>query len=261
LELNHQFMSTLVPAGGIRNIQTNAAAVTDADFYFHSGLKKQWQGDWQGALADYDQVIRLKPEFADAFDGRAAARIAMGDADGALADENRAIELNPKLAWAYNSRGFMNYNRHEFAQAAADFRKFCELNSKSQDDPRFRIWLIQARGGDPALANSELQTYLDGIRGQRSKEWQLNVGLFLTGQMSETGLFQAADAAADPKQINLHHCDAWFYAGSKQLIQGNKILAAEYFQKCLLLAAKDLQAFRGAASEMKFLQAANTADH
>ncbi len=47
----------------------------------------------EGALQDYNEAIRLKPDYADAFYNRGLARSAKGDAEGALQDHNEAIRL------------------------------------------------------------------------------------------------------------------------------------------------------------------------
>ena len=51
-----------------------------------------------GALADYDKAIQLKPSLAEAFRYRGSAKQVLGDYDGALADYNQATRLKPQLA-------------------------------------------------------------------------------------------------------------------------------------------------------------------
>ena len=59
----------------------------------------------EGALQDYNEAIRLKPDYADAFNNRGIARKAKGDLEGALQDYNEAIRLKPDFAEAFNNRG------------------------------------------------------------------------------------------------------------------------------------------------------------
>jgi tetratricopeptide (TPR) repeat protein len=51
------------------------------------------QGDYQKAIADYDQAIKLGPKFAVAYAGRAGAKFNLGDRRGAREDTTRACEL------------------------------------------------------------------------------------------------------------------------------------------------------------------------
>jgi tetratricopeptide (TPR) repeat protein len=51
-----------------------------------------------GVIHDYTEVIRLDPEYADAFYNRGVARRLKGDYDGAIADYSEAIRLDPGYA-------------------------------------------------------------------------------------------------------------------------------------------------------------------
>jgi Flp pilus assembly protein TadD len=47
----------------------------------------------EGAVQDYTEAIRLKPDYATAYSDRSIARRAKGDVEGALQDYNEAIRL------------------------------------------------------------------------------------------------------------------------------------------------------------------------
>ena len=63
------------------------------------------KGDLDGALADFNKAIELKPDYVNAYDARGNVRSKKGDLDGALADYNKAIGLNPTNFNAYDNRG------------------------------------------------------------------------------------------------------------------------------------------------------------
>lgn len=66
-------------------------------------------GQYDLALADYDQVLALDPDAAEVYVNRGAVYMVMKNYASALADYNRAIELAPDLWQAYYNRA----NAHE----------------------------------------------------------------------------------------------------------------------------------------------------
>ncbi|MEG4030449.1 MULTISPECIES: tetratricopeptide repeat protein [unclassified Microcoleus] len=50
---------------------------------------------------DFNEVIRLNPNDAEAYNGRVAVRYDQGDREGAIADYNEAIRLDPNDTDAY----------------------------------------------------------------------------------------------------------------------------------------------------------------
>ena len=67
-----------------------------ANFYIYLGNEKFVLGDYQGAIADYNQAIRLKPDLAEAYHNRGLIRQARGEKQEALADFHKAAELFQK---------------------------------------------------------------------------------------------------------------------------------------------------------------------
>jgi tetratricopeptide (TPR) repeat protein len=61
--------------------------------------------EYDHAILDYDQAVRLNPEYAEAYNNRGYVYYWKGDAAHAIADYNQAIELRPNYAYAYNNRG------------------------------------------------------------------------------------------------------------------------------------------------------------
>jgi tetratricopeptide (TPR) repeat protein len=98
-----------------------------ADYYYNSGCDKVSKGDKDGALANFNKAIELKPDFALAYNNRGSIKLDKGDLDGALADFNKTIELKSDNAEAYANRGNVETRRGDWNAAQADFDKAIEL--------------------------------------------------------------------------------------------------------------------------------------
>jgi len=77
----------------------------DATIFFYRGTAKNDLKDYQAAIADYDEAIRLKPDYAGAFHNRGISKFNMKDNPGAIADFDEALRLKPDDAGALHNRG------------------------------------------------------------------------------------------------------------------------------------------------------------
>ena len=62
------------------------------------------KGDFEGAIADYSEAIRLQPEHSELWNSRGLAKLAKGDIAGAIADFDEAIRLQPEYGKAIRNR-------------------------------------------------------------------------------------------------------------------------------------------------------------
>jgi tetratricopeptide (TPR) repeat protein len=67
------------------------ANAENAGTYNARGFAKQKKGDLDGAMADYNQAIKLDPKFAGAYNNRGNIKLKKNDLNGAMADYNQAI--------------------------------------------------------------------------------------------------------------------------------------------------------------------------
>jgi TPR repeat protein len=234
-----------------------------ADDYFQRGIKELNANYLDAAISDFTNAITLTPDLADAYVYRGVAEGGKGDLDGAIVDLNKAIATKPDDFGAYDARGDIHYNRHEFKDAITDFRKALEL-APTDGDAQFRIWLIRVRLGERDAATQELQQYLDSPSAEDRDAWIAKMGRFLPRQMTpsaeslkpalDANLFQAAKDS-NPNRDAWQHSEAYFYAGSVCMLDGDKAKAVEYFQECLKVNQKGLAAYQSAVAELQFLKA------
>ena len=95
--------------------------------YFNSGNKKLDLGDYAGAIADYTQVLRLKPDFASAYYNRGIAKKELGQYIAAIADYTETIRLKPDHASAYYNRGIAKRKLEQYDAAIADYPETIRL--------------------------------------------------------------------------------------------------------------------------------------
>ena len=86
------------------------------------------KGDYDKAIAAYDEAIRLNPRLAAAYTDRARAWLGKREWDKALADCDEAIRIDPKLPAAYLNRGDAWRGKGEFGRALADLNQAVALD-------------------------------------------------------------------------------------------------------------------------------------
>jgi tetratricopeptide (TPR) repeat protein len=64
-------------------------------------------GNYPMALSLFDKLVALEPDWAEAWNQRAATRFLAGDMDGAMADINRVLKLEPRHFGALAGMGMM----------------------------------------------------------------------------------------------------------------------------------------------------------
>jgi len=101
--------------------------------YNNRGWAKYNLGDKQGAIADYNQAIKLKPDDADAYNNCGWAKYNLGDKQGAIADYNQAIKLNPDFAVPYYNRGLIYKELNDNEKAIKDFRQASQLHRQQNN--------------------------------------------------------------------------------------------------------------------------------
>jgi tetratricopeptide (TPR) repeat protein len=89
--------------------------------------------DFQGAMADYSEVIRLNPKADDAYYNRGLARYEAKDFEGALSDYNVALRLNPNNTFAYRNRGYSRWLDRNYEGAIADYTAAIRLDPVNDD--------------------------------------------------------------------------------------------------------------------------------
>lgn len=112
-------------AAGLQVNQAQVAAIL-GDLYRVSG-------QYQEAMARYEQALALNPRWVDALSGKALLLSAIGDTAGAEQQFKLAIELEPGYWQNYMLYGGFLYEAGKFSLAARHFERAAQLKPASTD--------------------------------------------------------------------------------------------------------------------------------
>ena len=88
-------------------------------------------GGSKDCILAYDEAIRLKPDYAAAYNSRGTSKVVLERYDDAIADYDEAIRLKPDYAAAYNSRGVSKVVLERYDDAIADYDEAIRLKPDS----------------------------------------------------------------------------------------------------------------------------------
>lgn len=138
--------SELIEAIKQNNVKTAAAAapnnvptvptatpkLLDFAFYQKRASESIVKGEYDSAVSDFSEAIKLNPADASVYMGRGRAHSNKKNYDLAIEDYNKVIELNPKEAMAYFNRGESFEKKGDDLQAIGDYQKVTELDGNNE---------------------------------------------------------------------------------------------------------------------------------
>ncbi len=95
--------------------------------FYNRGMAYRNQRKLDRAIADYDEALKLKPGFADAWNERGVAYRERGDNARAITDFDEAIRLKPDHVDAWFNRGGAWASLGQLQRAIADFDQVLQL--------------------------------------------------------------------------------------------------------------------------------------
>jgi tetratricopeptide (TPR) repeat protein len=119
----------------------------NAATYYNRGHAYFRKENYDLAIADFSQAIRLNPKEARAFYNRGVARGAKQNYDDAIADYNETIRLDPNFANAFYNRGFAWEYKNKPQKALADYKTFTRLSPSNPDGPEAIKRITQVLAG------------------------------------------------------------------------------------------------------------------
>jgi tetratricopeptide (TPR) repeat protein len=117
--------------------------------YYYRGLHRYRQGDFEGALGDYQKATTLDPKFGPAYNATGHLLLRREKLEEAQKAFEKYAEVQPKEANAQDSLAILHLRKNELGPAVDAARKALEL------DPRFLK--ANARLGDALLFQGNAQ--------------------------------------------------------------------------------------------------------
>jgi len=124
-----------------------------ADAFNNRGNLYRALNEFDKAVSDYDEAIRLNPLYAHAYNNRGVIFLEAGEPGLAAADFAQAIERDRRYANAFRNRGLARTDQRLFELAVSDFDQAFRLNRAMGHGPEYALalygrGLARQRNGD-----------------------------------------------------------------------------------------------------------------
>ena len=109
-----------------------------AENFVKQGDARYKLGNMQGAIEDYTQALKLKPDYSLAYNQRGFVRYKLGDMQGAIEDYTQALKFKPDYSLAYTNRGNARYELGDMQGAIEDYTQAAELYQKQGNNESYQ---------------------------------------------------------------------------------------------------------------------------
>jgi len=119
--------STPIPTPTPTPASNESASPKNAKDYLDSGIAYYYKNDYDKAINDYSEAIKLDRNYDEAYLNRGIAYCAKKDYDEAIRNYNEAIKLDRNYDEAYLNRGIAYYAKNDYDKAISDYSEAIKL--------------------------------------------------------------------------------------------------------------------------------------
>ncbi|MDR0456632.1 MAG: tetratricopeptide repeat protein [Treponema sp.] len=138
--------------------------------YFNNGIEYAEKGDYDRAIKEYTETIRLNPNCAGVYFFRGFAYGQKNDHDRAIADYTEMIRLNSNDAVAYNARGWEYALKGDYDQAIEDSTESLRLKPAAYTYHTRGYAYLEKGEYDQAIADFEAALRIDPNEAEAKKD-------------------------------------------------------------------------------------------
>lgn len=198
------------------------------------------RGNFDAAAQSYDKAVGLAPKEVQFHVSRGLTYAARGELERAIQDYTQALTLEPAARAANFARGLAYFGQGSFPLAAEDF-------AQTKSDPKdlhglLWFYLANARAG----STEGRQDLANVVAQRKSDAWPIPVFQLLLGQRTPETVLAAAQAARQ-------RCEAQFYSGEWQMLQGARKPAADAWTAAAKSCPPNAIEYQVAMQELKRL--------
>lgn len=167
------------------------------------------QGDNQAALASLESVLKLNPEFVDAYFNRGEIFFRSNQFELAIQEQSKVIELKPKDATGYSARAHSLYAMGKSEEALDDYAKAMELSPDSSEAATEYADTCQALGKWKQAATAyqrAMQLDAQNVRSLQNAAWMMATcpdEFYRNGDMALETVQKAVQLASAPASVHV----------------------------------------------------------
>lgn len=122
-----------------------------AEVWYRNGLDSLWLGNYESALACFENAVNKNPRRAEAWVEVGFCKVKQGKHDEAIRAYQRALQLRPNSADAYNRLGDAYYDAGRFNEAVESYQQAARLRP-DMAEAYYNLGMTYLELGDRASA-------------------------------------------------------------------------------------------------------------